>query len=40
MSKAIEEIKQKHWKFMCTVKNNGKSKMTLPTPSFHNFINC
>ena len=52
MSKTIEENKQKvtikklvwyfnlYWKFMCTVKNNGKSKMNLPPPFFHSFLNC
>ena len=55
MSKATEENKQKviikrlawefdsHWKFMCTDKNNDKTKRNLPPPPFHSsysFLNC
>ena len=29
-----------YWKFMCIDKNNDKSKINVPAPSFHSFLNC
>ena len=52
VSEAIEENKKKvsikklvwyfnlYWKFMRTVTNNDKNKMSWPPPSFYSFLNC